>query len=483
MIEAAYKAAFEAVCLLFIHKRLSIFSRYYTIISDMNAIRLKAIFLFLSIFSFSVAWAQPELESYDDSVYRDYIRSVRMHVTGLFLTYPIAALGVEHALSLTFDELNGKGTRYYYTVIHCDRDWKPTHELSPYDYLGGYQEGEIQNYEMSSGTYDDYLQYKLTIPNDDVKWNISGNYVLVVYESGEEDDPVLTRRFMITDEKVSYTTHVGRASVVSKQNTHQEIDFGMETAALNCSNPRMEIECRVMQNFRWDNMISDVEPRTITGSYLSYTYQDKIVFEAGKEFRNIDISSLEFRSEHVFDIEEYSDGYSTILFHDEPRWMKSYLFDKDLNGMFVPYNRDYTRRQIPFDSLASTTNLAIRYNYREQNLGTEYTEVLFTLDLPEDFGRTIYIVGGMTDWKMLPEGKMTWDDRVGSFTGRLFLKQGYYNYEYAVADEKGKLDFAVLEGNWYATENMYTILTYFRPPGGQYDQLVGVHTFSSFNRS
>ena len=178
---------------------------------------------------------------------------------------------------------------------------------------------------------------------------------------------------------------------------------------------------------------------------------------------------------------EYSDGYSTILFSDVPRVYKNYLWRRDLNGMFVPFNRDYDHRDVPPDSLASTLNLVNRYNYREQHLGTEYTEVLVTLDMANDLGRDVYVIGGMTDWKLLPEYKLTYDERIGAYTGRLFLKQGYYNYAYAVPDEKGNPDLAVLEGSWHATENMYTILTYFRPRGGQYDQLIGAHTFFSVN--
>ena len=440
---------------------------------------MKYIFLFPLLFIVYHVQSQPELDSYDDGVFRDYIKSVKLNVNGLFLTLPVASLGIKNALLLTFDELDGDGTRYYYTVIHCDRDWKPTQELSQFDYLGGYREGEIREYELSSGTYHDYLQYKLTIPNDEVKWSISGNYLLVVYESGQENDPVITRRFMVTEDKVSYRTDIVRPANVSKLNTSQEIDFGMETKNLNSSNPRAELITYVMQNGRWDNILKNVEPRTITGTFLTFDYQDKIVFDAGKEFRNLDISSLIYRSENVLDINEFPEGFSTILFPDEPREDKVYTWRRDLNGMFVPYNRDYDKRPFPIDSLASTVNLVKRYNYREQNLSTDYTEVLFTLKLPEDFGREIYIVGGLTDWKMLPDNRMTFDQRVGAYVARLLLKQGYYNYAYAVADEKGNPDFSMIEGDWYATENMYTILTYYRPRGGQYDHLVGVRTFDS----
>ncbi len=129
------------------------------------------------------------------------------------------------------------GTRYYYTVIHCDRHWQPTQELSQFDYLNGFREGEIRDYEISSGTYQDYLHYYLTIPNDEIKWSISGNYLLVVYESGIEDDPIITRRFMVTEDKVKISANVVRPAVVAQQNTHQEIDFGVESKDLNVCNP------------------------------------------------------------------------------------------------------------------------------------------------------------------------------------------------------------------------------------------------------
>jgi Domain of unknown function (DUF5103) len=435
--------------------------------------------LFLLLSCCPALYAQPQLQSYEDRVYRDYIHSVRMHVTGLALTQPIAALGSMESLFLSFDDLEGDGNNYYYTVIHCDRYWKPTQELSPFDYLGGYREGEIREYEISSGTYQHYLHYFLTLPNDEVKWSISGNYLLVVYESGEEEDPILTRRFMIVDEKARIEPYVVRPAVVSKQNTHQEIDFSLEISAIRTSNPRLDLSCTILQNGRWDNCVQDITPRTITGTFLDYDYQDKILFEAGKEFRNLDISSMDYRSENVLDIEEYPEGFSTILFPDETRARMAYLWRRDLNGMFVPYNRDYTRKRIPPDSLASTLNLVNRYNYREQQLGTEYSEVIFTLNMSDNFDRDIYIVGGMTDWKMLPEYRLSYDERVGGYIGRVYLKQGYYNYGYAIPNESGKPDFSFLEGNWYATENEYTLLVYFRPRGGQYDQIVGANSFSS----
>lgn len=439
------------------------------------------IFILLPLFfCFSTLSSQPELYSYEDGVYREYIKSVRLHVNGLALSQPIALLGSQNSLFLSFDELDGQGTNYYYTVIHCDRYWRPTESITQFEYLRGYREGEIRNYDISSGTIQHYLHYYLTLPNDEVNWILSGNYLLVVYERGMDNDPVLTRRFMVTEDLVSFTTQIRRANIVSLRNTHQEIDFGVETEKLNMRNPRAEFTCAIIQNGRWENRIEDIVPRTIIGTYLDYNYSGKIMFPGGKEFRNMDISSMIFRSEDVLDVVEYVEGFSTILFPREPRDRLAYLWRRDLNGMFVPYNRDYLRKHIPPDSLASTLNLVQRYNYREQQLNTEYTEVISTLKMPPMPDREIYIVGGMTDWKMLPEYKLTYDERFDGYVGRMFLKQGYYNYGYAVADELGRPDFSVLEGDWYETENQYTLLGYYRPLGGEYDRLVGALSFGAY---
>ncbi len=425
--------------------------------------------------------AQPQLISYDDAVYRDYIRSVRMHVTGLALTQPVSRLGSRESLTLSFDELDGQGTRYYYTAIHCDRNWQPTQELSPFEYLGGYREGEMRDYAISTAAYQSYLHYSIAIPNDELNWSLSGNYLLVVYEGGHDHDPILTRRFLVTEEKVAVFPKLAKPADVSKQTTHHEIDFILETAALPSFNPRMDFYCTILQNGRWDNSLREIVPRNINGSLLDYNYQDKITFEAGKEFRFLDISSMLFRSENVLNIEEHTDGYSIVLLQDQPRARQAYLWQRDINGMFVPFNRDYYRKRVPPDSLASTLNLVDRYNYREQQLNTEYVEVIFNLNHPELAGTPIFIVGGMTDWKMLPEYQLTWDDRVGSYLSRLYLKQGYYNYAYAIPDRYGHPDFSFIEGNWFGAENQYSILVYFRPRGGLYDQLVGVHGFNSLD--
>lgn len=440
---------------------------------------MKWIWCIIVVLACNSITAQPE--STVEGVYRDYIKSVRFHVNGLALTQPIMRLGNMDALMLSFDDLMGDGTRYYYTVFHCDKDWSPSTNITQFDYFNSYQEGEIRDYEMSSGTYQHYLTYFVTLPNEEVNWTLSGNYILLVYESGEMDDPIMARRFCVVDEQVRMMPKVVRPASVSKQNTDQEIDFSLELDAFRANDPRTEITCVLIQNGRWDTRFVTPGPRTINGTTLQYNYQDKMVFKGGKEFRNLDISSMKFRSEFVLDVSESRDGFSIVLRGDEPRAHRSYIWRRDLNGRFVPYNRDYFRKHIPQDSLASTLNAFNRHNYREQVLGTEYARVRFSLNLPFDYPHRIFVVGGFSDWQMKPENEMKYSDLLNAFTTEIELKQGYYDFGYAVPRPDGGPDFSTIEGDWFTAENEYTLLVYFRARGGLYDQLIGARTFNSLD--
>jgi Domain of unknown function (DUF5103) len=90
-------------------------------------------------------------------------------------------------------------------------------------------------------------------------------------------------------------------------------------------------------------------------------------------------------------------------------------------------------------------------------------------------GNDIYIFGEFTNYGFDTSGKMTFNPDRGAYEKSLFLKQGYYNYLYAAMpyDKKGIPDFSQTEGNYFATENSYIVLVYFRPFGARADELIG----------
>ena len=67
-----------------------------------------------------------------------------------------------------------------------------------------------------------------------------------------------------------------------------------------------------------------------------------------------------------------------------------------------------------------------------------------------------------------------------AYKGKLYLKQGYYNYQYIFLKDNTKTaDDVLLEGMHSETENDYTILIYHRQLADDYDRLIAVKTLNS----
>ena len=119
---------------------------------------------------------------------------MQVYKDGWNLSYPFIKLNSSEKLVLNFDLLGDQPETYYYTFIHCDKDWKKS-DIIPNDYMSGYAENPIEDYENSFNTTVSYFHYKLTFPNERVNFKISGNYVLFVYPADKPDEPVITQRF------------------------------------------------------------------------------------------------------------------------------------------------------------------------------------------------------------------------------------------------------------------------------------------------
>ncbi len=402
--------------------------------------------------------AQPEVQLIDH-IYLPNIKSVKCYLNDLVLTYPIIDLNAPARLVLQFDDLDGDVKRYTYTLIHCDANWQPS-SLAPSEYMSGFQESTIDNYDYSFSTVQEFTHYWLTLPNEDMTFTLSGNYILVVYEDEQQRRPALTRRFVVVEPVVEIEPRVTRPARVDLADTHQEIDFVVYHPGFIIRSPRTEVTAHVLQNGRWDNAVMDLRPLFVYNERLSFDYQDKVVFAAGKEFRYADLRSLRYPTDRIAWVEEKPGKWEVGLLQDRKRAFSPYVERRDLNGKFVIETHDDN----------------------DQDLESDYAYVFFSLYSPTPIAQTdVYLFGGMTDWELKPEFKMVYNPAISAYVCKPLLKQGYYDYMYVTAP-KGQYthpDWTQTEGNWYETENEYTILIYYRPFGARYDRLIGAHTFSS----
>ena len=204
----------------------------------------------------------------------------------LVLSDPVIGLNGPSQLHLEFDDLVSEKKNYFFTVIQCNYDWSPS-ELNSFDYLTGFNEQEIRDYQSSFGTLQPYVHYSALFPNADFRITKSGNYILKVYEEDNPDQIILTRRFIVADSKVQITSNVNQADDVRDSRTNQQVNFTVDHRGMDISNGFSEIKVLVLQNFRWDNAISNLQPQFVRPDQLrSFTELIKILlFRTSKKFR------------------------------------------------------------------------------------------------------------------------------------------------------------------------------------------------------
>ncbi|PTM02710.1 MAG: hypothetical protein DA405_12445 [Bacteroidetes bacterium] len=395
---------------------------------------------------------------YDDHVYQEGILSVRFAPAGNDLAMPIIALNSGQQLELSFDDLYEEFSDMSYTIYHCNADWTPS-DLMRNDYSSNLADEYIQNFEYSLNTFIPYTNYKLSIPNQKVRLTKSGNYLLVIYRNNDKSQLVLSRRFMVYEEIVKVGALVKRATRVEKMQTHQEVDFEINHSNYAIPNPFTDLKVILMQNQRWDNSIDNLKPQFLQNAKLIYQYDDENTFAGGSEFRFFDLKNLFSLSMNVRKITQDS-LFTAYLNPDITRGIENYSFINDINGQLRVRRLDAPNS----DSEA------------------DYALVDFYLDYPQEISSKVYVFGELSDWKMLPQFELFYDNTRKAYRTQLLLKQGFYNYAYAIDDyTKSGSDLGFFEGNHWQTSNQYQILVYHREIGSRYDRLVGFAEISSDN--
>ena len=399
----------------------------------------KIVLIFISAITF--AQAEKEVEP------PFHIKTVTFDQNG---QNAIPIFGLNDSFQLQFDDLFGNEANYYYEITHYNYDWKPS-DLTRNEYLLGFDGLRIQEYTNSLNTLQLFSHYKLSFPNKNTQFLVSGNYIIKILN--EEREIVFSRKFLLYENLVSVPMQVKRARTLNAINFKQNIDFSIKSTSLLFQSPLQNVKVLLLQNGKFNEAITNIKPMYTIGNDLIYKYDTETQFWAGNEFLYFENKDIRAANNNIIRVDANNGVYNTHLYTNNARANSTYTYNPDTNGNFIVKNIGVINNEIEAD----------------------YAWVFFTLSAPAYYEKKgIYVNGMFNNYALSEENKMEFNVEKGIYEKALMIKQGFSNYQYVVADAKGTIDNEnAIDGNFYQTENNYFAIIYYRENNQRYDRIIG----------
>lgn len=396
-----------------------------------------------------------------EKVVKPYVHSTQLYKWGDQLGFPVWTLNSPERLQLEFDDLEANVKSYYFSFVLCDYNWQPA-KLSTFDYVRGFTQTRITNYRYSSIALTRYIHYQADVPDRNSLPTRSGNYLLKVYLDGDTSKLVFTKQMVVLDPKATVAGQIVQPLSAQYFTTHQKIRLSVNLKDLNAFSAAQQVKVVILQNNRWDNAERDYPPTFVRGNMLEFNSEDHGIFPGGKEFRWLDLRGFRLQSDRV-DHADY--GLTSTEIYVRPDFDRNgerYLYYPDLDGMY----------------------LIMSYDNLNPSWQGDYATVHFTFVPPNGQpyrNRNLFLGASFTDWGSSDTWEMKYNEEKGAYETSAFLKQGYYSYEYFSVDRNNPNDKKNMEGNYWETENRYTILVYYKGFSDRNDQLIGYASLNSRN--
>jgi hypothetical protein len=421
----------------------------------MNVKSFVMIVLFLHVFSGMVL--SQDLLKYDDIAYEDHIRTVYIFPADQQqkgnLGSPSLPLGHPAPLILSFDILyEDEVSILTAKIIHCDASWKPS-RLRDMEFLNDINEFPVQDFAFSANTKVPYTHYTFEIP----RVTLPGNYLILVYRDYDERQPVLSRRFFIYDQQINLQAELTMPPGLRQRQSHHQIDLQIHYPSYQILNPMLDINVVIRQNYRWDNLISNLKPSQIREDIRQMVYRHfsgENTMPAGNEFRFFDMRSLLFSGQNIDRLHRSAPIAEAHLFADQNRSSKPYSQYRDINGGYSIQNNET----------------------RLHDTESDYVDVYFYLSSEPIEGADVFVGGALSDWQYTQRNKMDYKLNENMYYKNILLKQGWYDYKYIV---KGTNNPLQIEGSYFETSNNYEVIVYYTHPQTRSDIIIGYTTLQS----
>ncbi|MBD5213418.1 MAG: DUF5103 domain-containing protein [Bacteroidales bacterium] len=380
--------------------------------------------------------------------------TLQVYVDEEVLADPVITLDGSRRLTVEFDERSSDVRYMRYSLTHCNADWQPSNLVAT-EYIDGFNEGTIDEYDFSRATTVQYVHYRISLPNEQIRFTHSGNYLLKVYDETEPDETLLQARFKVTEQRVAIGAEVTSRTDVDYNRAHQQLSISVDPGKMPMQDAFNDFKVVVTQNNRPDNARTLIHPMRMQGNTLIYEHLPELIFDGGNEYRRFETVSLRVPSMNVESVVYQHPYYHAVIAGDGVRAYEPYSYDSTQAGRYVVREMDAT----------------------DSDTEADYAVTYFTLFMPRLEGVDIYIEGDLTNRRLDDTSRMRYNEESGAYEKAMLLKQGSYNYQYLAVPRGSQTGMtATVEGNFYNTGNEYQIAVYRRLPSERADRLMGYST-------
>lgn len=395
-----------------------------------------------------------EVTDTSQAIFDPAFRTLKVALEANEFAPPVITLGDPLSrLTVSFDEFGDERRFMRYELIHCDALWQPE-GLVASEFLDGFNEGVVEDYDFSRATLVHYVHYSITIPNREIRITETGNYLLRVYDESDPDVTLLQARFGVSD--FTAGVYVGATSLtdIDTNRNHQQLGLTVDLQHVaGVDDPFNDLKVVVSQNGRVDNEVVLTSPQRVLSDRVIYEHLRPLIFKAGNEYRRFETVSTSYPGMGVESISDNTPIYNMWLYTDTPRASVPYSYDSTQHGRFFIRESSSSRSDTEAD----------------------YVMTHFALEMPEIIGADVFLDGDFVGRRFDPSSRMVYNRATGRYEQSMMLKQGTYNYQYlTVPFGAVKGNTAPVEGDFYQTVNEYTVKVYHRPRGSRFDRLIGV---------
>jgi len=380
------------------------------------------------------------------------VRTVQLYRGDDEQSLPVVSLNEGAPLTLEFDLMAEQGRPLSIYFQHADRQWR--RDLSASQTLESFQDDRLLDYRSSRGTEVPYVHYKYRFPNDDIRFRISGNYILRVTERGRRDSVLFEQPFFVAEERGQIQLGAEPLNLPGQRAPSFRPIARYTPPSDVRGDPFGHAVCFV-RNGRLSDTRCEDRPLLARQPELEFELERDRAYAPTTADYELDLSELRVTTQ----IAQVDRSRSPVRVQLDPDYAR---FGEGM-GRGTGNGQPIVRGALP--------------NQLNPEVSAEYVETTFAF-VPSGerpYTSPLVVAGSFSGMDAGRGTQMAWNATRGQYEGTVLLKQGRYQYFYSTDDPAFRKQTLATQPR---IRSNYTAFVYYQDARRNTDRLLRVSGFS-----